>query len=124
MRLTLVITRGTEYGGAQFHVVYLAKYLREKGIDVNVIIGSIGPISDLLVSQKTSIVHMPTLIRKINLIKDLMTVIYLTRYFKQHQHDLVAAHSSKAGLLSAISCRLAGTPFIFTAHSPPSFDQP
>jgi len=119
MRLTLVITRGTEYGGAQFHVLYLAKYLRKKGIDVNVIVGSIGPISDLLLSQKISIVHIPTLVRKISLIKDLMTVIYLTRYFKRHQYDLVAAHSSKAGLLSAISCRLAGTPFIFTAHSWP-----
>ncbi len=47
--------------------------------------------------------------RKINLIKDLKSVISLASYFKKKQFDAIHSLAPKAGLISAISGKIVGT---------------
>lgn len=46
--------------------------------------------------------------RAINLIQDLKSLFVLTRYFLKYRPDLVHSTTPKAGLLSAVSSRIAG----------------
>ena len=119
MRVGLVITRGDEFGGAQLHVSYIAKYLTKKGYHVEVITGTTGVFTDYLHQQGISTTRVARLSRSVNFVNDLIAVWTLVQVFGRGHFNLVAAHSSKAGLVAALSARLTGTPVVFTAHSWP-----
>jgi glycosyltransferase involved in cell wall biosynthesis len=119
MRIGLVITRGDEFGGAQLHVSYIAKYLAQKGYRVDVITGTTGAFTDRLSQQGAKITKITSLSRSVNFFNDFAAVYSLTKLLAQTHFDLVSAHSSKAGFVAALSARLTNTPVIFTAHSWP-----
>lgn len=56
---------------------------------------------------KTEAIEMA---REISLLKDLVALFHLYRYFKREKPDIVHSITPKAGLLSMIAARLAGVP--------------
>ena len=79
--------------GFKFHVVcsgseYLEEYAKENGFDYRV---------------------LPVL-RSINLIQDLKTVIGICRYIKEKQIGIIVGHTPKGGLLSMIAGKIMGVP--------------
>lgn len=116
MRILMIITRGDELGGAQTHVHDLATYLTGAGHTVAVIAGSTGPLTGSLAATGIETFACPELIRNINPAKDLRAVSRITRIIHRFQPDVVAAHSSKAGLVGRLAARRADVPCVFTAH--------
>lgn len=119
MQVALVITRGDEFGGAQLHLSYIAQYLVNKGHHVEVIAGTTGVFTDHLRQKGITVSRLARLSRSVNLINDLLAIRALIKVLDRRGFDLIAAHSSKAGLVAALSARWTKTPIVFTAHSWP-----
>lgn len=116
MRVIEVITRGDDMGGAQLHVVQVAERLLADGHDVLVITGPPGVVTDRLDALGVPRVSIPQLRREIHPIRDASALLALRREILRFRPDLVACHSSKAGILGRLAARLAGVPAVFTAH--------
>jgi glycosyltransferase involved in cell wall biosynthesis len=54
--------------------------------------------------------------QQINILQDWQTLSFLKKTIRDFQPDIVTTHSSKAGLLGRIACKMTKTPCIFTAH--------
>jgi len=62
---------------------------------------------------------MPSLIKYINPIKDIMALYKLYRLFKNIKPQLVHTHLAKAGILGRLAARMSGVPYIIhTVHGP------
>ncbi|RGP45261.1 hypothetical protein BTW32_25760 [Bacillus thuringiensis] len=105
-----------EIGGAQVHVKHLSMHLKKLGHEVTLLSGSENPIFSEL--QQSGIVYrkVPHLIRDIHVLKDIKALMEIRRILKEVQPDLLAIHSSKAGLLGRLAGGSLGIPTIFTAH--------
>ncbi len=116
MRIVQVITIGHELYGAQKHVLDLSQALVAQGHEVLVIVGSQGRLSEELEKAGVPVKHLPSLQRAIRPITDWKCLSQLRRCFAQFKPDLVASHSTKAGILARIACYLDSIPNTFTAH--------
>ena len=114
--IAMVITRGDVIGGAQTHVAELTVGLIARGHRVTVFAGGKGAFSDRLADAGADIVDLPGLSREIAPLRDANTILRFGRMLKRHAPDLVACHSSKAGIVGRAAARLAGIPSVFTAH--------
>jgi len=105
-----------EMGGAQVHVKHLSMYLKKSGHEVTLLSGSETPIFSEL--QQSGVIYrkVPHLIRDIRVLKDIKALMEMRRILKEIQPDLLAVHSSKAGLLGRLAGWSLGIPTIFTAH--------
>ncbi|GAB6509963.1 glycosyltransferase family 4 protein [Bacillus cereus] len=103
-------------GGAQVHVKYLSMYLKKLGHEVTLLSGSENPIFSEL--QQSGVIYrkIPHLIRDIHVLKDIKALMEMRRILKEIQPDVLAVHSSKAGLLGRLAGWSLGIPTIFTAH--------
>lgn len=111
-----VITRLDDLGGAQMHVLHLAWALVERGWRVTVVGGRPGAFADLLDRRGIPWVSVPSLVQPISPWRDARAEAELSRLFQTLKPDLVAAHSSKAGILARLAARRLGIPVVFTAH--------
>lgn len=116
MNILYVITRGDTIGGAQVHVMDMARRVIADGNLATVAVGSYGPMFDELKASKVPVVRVPALQKAIHPINDLRAVVHLRDVIRQVRPDLVSCHSSKAGIIGRIAARLCSTPCIFTAH--------
>lgn len=116
MRVALVITRGDSIGGAQIHVRDIAAKLSEDGHDVCVFFGGVGDFQKLLESFQIPSKLIPSLVHPISPFNDVRAIIDLTYSLKQYKPDLIAAHSTKAGIVARIAGFLLRTPVLFTVH--------
>ena len=116
MRILLAITRADTIGGAQVHVRDLAIALQEKGHEVLVITGVSGSYNTALEQCGIESVSCSTLQQQLSLPKDLNALGFLVKTIGQFKPDLVATHSSKAGVLGRIASRLTKIPCVFTVH--------
>lgn len=116
MRILLVITQGSEIGGAQLHVRDLALRLAEEGHGVLLATGSAGPLTEALERYGIPHVICRRLQRSLHPWRDLRACWELRRVLTKFKPDLVSAHSSKAGIIARIVCRLSGVPCVFTVH--------
>ncbi|MGF1479782.1 MAG: glycosyltransferase family 4 protein [Cyanophyceae cyanobacterium] len=116
MKILFLITRADTVGGAQVHVRDLARYLCQAGHQVQVITGARGPYSDALSQHNVPNSPCPTLQKPIKPIQDWQTLNQLVAVMRHSQPDLVCTHSSKAGIIGRIACRVTNTPCVFTAH--------
>lgn len=84
------------------------RYLN-KFYDVTAISGSGDDLNEVREREgvKTEAIEMA---REISLLKDLVALFQLYRYFKREKPDIVHSITPKAGLLSMIAARLAGVP--------------
>ncbi len=118
MHVVHVITKG-DVGGAQTHVAELVAVQIGVGLDVTVIAGSDGPelqrcrdagAAARVVSALGAARTRPWERRAL---RDLRAAI------DAEQPDIVHAHSSNAGLLARVACRLSGHVCVYTAHGWP-----
>ena len=116
MRLIFLVTRADTIAGAQVHTRELAKMLCDRGHDILVVTGASGPFSEALQQLEIPTLACVALQREINPLKDWQALVELRRIIRQFQPDVVTAHSSKAGILGRIACKLNSVPCIFTAH--------
>ncbi|PER45198.1 hypothetical protein COL26_20335 [Bacillus thuringiensis] len=116
LKIVQFITKMDEMGGAQVHVKHLSMYLKKSGHEVTLLSGSETPIFSEL--QQSGVIYrkVPHLIRDIRVLKDIKALMEMRRILKEIQPDLLAVHSSKAGLLGRLAGWSLGIPTIFTAH--------
>ena len=117
MKIIYLITKWREHGGAQNHVALLAELIQTAGHEVLVVSGPGGNPGDLPMLDSIRSRVIETIGRDINLVKDSLALLSLIRLLKNEKPDLVSGHSSKAGLLGAIACKVVGVPYVYTAHS-------
>ncbi|MHB9143921.1 MAG: glycosyltransferase family 4 protein [Symbiobacteriia bacterium] len=115
VRILQVVT-GSDWGGAQQHVLWLAQGLRERGIAVSVACQPGGYLVDRLKQAGIAVWVLPDMARRISPLQDWRTYLDLRRVLGEGQYDLVHAHSSKAGALARLAAAAAGIPAVFTAH--------
>ncbi|RFU64880.1 glycosyltransferase family 4 protein [Peribacillus glennii] len=116
MRIVQLITRMDTIGGAQIHVSDLAVSLKKSGHEVYVMTGGSICVIDFLKVEEIPVIYNKNIIREINLIKDVKALKETIRILKEISPDLVAAHTSKAGIIGRIASWSLGIPCIYTPH--------
>ena len=118
-KVALVITR-LDRGGSAELTMQLAAGLSESGYNVLLISGkTIEPFWDPLKFARDhhfTIKYISVLIRPLNLVKDILTLIHLINIFRQFKPNILHTNSSKAGLLGRLAGRHCKIEKIY--HSP------
>lgn len=116
MRIVQIITRMDEVGGAQVHVRDIASELKKAGHDIYIITGAKENIHDAIEQNEIQLINSKNLIRNLNIISDIKAVIEIRKLLKKIGPDIIATHSSKAGIVGRIAGWSLRIPTIFTAH--------
>lgn len=116
MKVAQIITRSDDIGGAQIHVRDLSLELLKRGIEVHVLAGGSGVFADELQKAGIPVQSVRHLIRPVRPIQDWRAFWELRSLLRALRPDLVATHSSKAGLLGRLAAASLGIPAVFTAH--------
>lgn len=115
-KILFVITK-SNWGGAQRYVYELATGLPQDKFEIIVALGGQGILAYKLSDTNVRIIHLQSLDRDVNPLRDFMAFRDLLRIIKKEQPDVVHLNSSKVGALGALASRIAGVPrIIFTAH--------
>jgi glycosyltransferase involved in cell wall biosynthesis len=125
MRVTHVITR-LVIGGAQENTVATVLGLRSKpGIEPHLISGpTTGPEGSLVsafADWPDLLTIVPTLVRPVHPLKDLLAWRQLTRLIRHLGPRIIHTHSGKAGVLGRLAAKRAGVPIIIHHIHGPSF---
>jgi glycosyltransferase involved in cell wall biosynthesis len=115
VNITYIVTRA-DIGGVQIHLRDLTAALQAQGHSITVITGGNGPFVDSLRAQKTPTIIAQHLTVPIRPVQDIRALHELRAALKALRPDLVAAHSSKAGILGRLAARSLGIPAVLTAH--------
>jgi glycosyltransferase involved in cell wall biosynthesis len=116
MKIILIITRADTVAGAQVHVKDLAYFMQQNGHEVLVITGEKGPFNELMAKFSINSIAYEKFKQSINPLLDWQTMLFLVKTIRQFQPDIVATHSSKAGILGRLASKIANVPCVFTAH--------
>ncbi|WP_203248020.1 glycosyltransferase family 4 protein [Sporosarcina beigongshangi] len=111
MKIVQVITRMDTIGGAQLHVRDLSIALMEKGHSVYVVTGG-----NVTLYKELDTIHCHSLIRNLHVFADIKAFVEVRRVIKNIQPDVIATHSSKAGVIGRLAGWSLRIPTIFTAH--------
>jgi glycosyltransferase involved in cell wall biosynthesis len=114
--IAYVVTRADPLGGVQVHIRDLTAALQAQGHSATVITSGSGPFLDQLRAQNTPVILLRHLTLPINPVRDLRALLEIRAALRELRPDLVAAHSSKAGILSRIAGASVGIPVVLTAH--------
>lgn len=109
------------YGGASLGTLHLVENLNPQHFEGTVICGiqsdDEGGLLQNNKDRKFSIIRIPEMVREINPIKDLVTLLKLVTYIKRNQYHIVHTHGSKAGVIGRLAAALCRTPVILhTVH--------
>ena len=116
MRIVYVVTRADPIGGVQIHLRDLTGALQAQGHSPTVITGGGGPFVDELQAQGTPTIISRHLTLPIRPIRDLLALSEIRALLTELNPDLVAVHSSKAGILGRLASKSLGLPVLLTAH--------
>jgi glycosyltransferase involved in cell wall biosynthesis len=116
MKIVYIVTRANPIGGVQIHIRDLSKALQLRGHHATVVTGGTGPLVEQLAAQGTPTVILKHLILPINPVRDFLALREIRAALKRLRPDLVAVHSSKAGVLGRLAARSLGFPVLLTAH--------
>jgi len=116
MKIIQIITLGHEYYGAQSHVLELSDALQKLGHEVLILVGTTGALTKKFEERKLRYQHIPTLVHPISPWQDIRAIRDCRQAIKNFQADIVATHSSKAGIVGRLAAWLCRTPSTFTAH--------
>jgi glycosyltransferase involved in cell wall biosynthesis len=111
-------------GGATETVVALSYGLKEKGYDVDIVTGppleSEGDMFSTASKLGLDVIIIPTMVRNIHPIKDLITFFSLVRLIRKGSYRIVHTNSSKAGVLGRWAAWVSNIPIIIhTIHGLP-----
>ncbi len=125
MRVTHVITR-LIIGGAQENTAATVLGLRKKpGVEVSLIAGPTsgpeGSLESAFQNDSQLLTILPSLVRPIHPILDIIALTRLTDIFRRTHPDIVHTHSGKAGILGRLAARRAMVPVIVHTIHGPSF---
>jgi glycosyltransferase involved in cell wall biosynthesis len=116
MKIAYLITLADPIGGAQVHVRDLAAAVKARGHSPTVITSGSGPFVEQLRAEKIPTLVLRHLAGPINPIRDVRALTEVHAVLTELRPDLVAAHSSKAGILARLAGRSLRIPVVFTAH--------
>jgi glycosyltransferase involved in cell wall biosynthesis len=116
MNILFIITRADAIGGAQVHVKDLAVSLQEDQHKVLILTGESGIYNEHLKQAGIESIACDSLKRSVNPIMDGKSLRYILYIIEQFKPDLIAAHSSKTGILARLASQLTQVPCVFTAH--------
>jgi glycosyltransferase involved in cell wall biosynthesis len=112
MRVVRVIAR-LNVGGPARQVVVLDQQLRRLGCETLLVYGapggSEGTLDDLATARGVPTLAMPTLGRRISVVRDTITWLRLVRVLFSTQPDVVHTHTAKAGTLGRIAAAVYNT---------------
>ncbi len=111
LRVCHIITK-LELGGAQQNTLYTVGHLPRDQYDPTLVTGVGGMLDDEARTLTFPIYFVPSLIRSIHPLKDVLATIALYQKLREIQPHIVHTHSSKAGILGRIAAYLAGVPII------------
>jgi glycosyltransferase involved in cell wall biosynthesis len=100
----------------QIHLRDLTRALQNHGHSPTVATGGSGPFVDQLRAQGTPTIILRHLTHPISPYRDLLAYREIRRVLQESRPDLVAVHSSKAGVLGRLAAKSLGLPVLFTAH--------
>lgn len=116
VKIAYLVTRADPIGGAQIHVRDLAAAMQARGHAPTVITSGRGPFVDELQAQGTPAIVLQHLCAPIAPLKDLRALGEIRSVLTDLRPDLLATHSSKAGILGRLAGRSLKIPAVFTAH--------
>jgi glycosyltransferase involved in cell wall biosynthesis len=116
MNILFIITRADAIGGAQVHVKDLAVSLQEDQHKVLILTGESGIYNEDLKQAGIESIACDSLKRSVNPLLDGKSLRYILFIIEQFKPDLIAAHSSKAGILGRLAAGISKVPCVFTAH--------
>lgn len=116
MNILFAIARADAIGGAQVHVKDLAVALQEDKHKVLVLTGQHGIYNEDLKQAGIESISCAYLQKQINPLADGRSLRYILNIIDLFKPDLIAAHSSKSGVLARLAGKMANVPCVFTAH--------
>lgn len=116
MKIVQLITRMDAIGGAQIHVRDLCLGLKKSGHSVQIITGGTENFHKELERYGIKIDHCQPLMRELRIVADIQAFFEVRRIIKRIQPDLIATHSSKAGIIGRVIGWTLRIPTLFTAH--------
>ncbi len=116
MNIALLVTRADPVGGAQIHVRDLATAARAHGHSPTVITSGSGPFLQDLQNQQIPVVVLKHLSAPISPVRDLRALREIQTTLQSLRPDVLATHSSKAGILGRVVAHRLQIPAVFTAH--------
>lgn len=121
--LRIITNSEAEPGGAANHVYQLSSRLNSV-FETMVVCGTGRRLVRRLKKARVPVLTLPLMKRSPSPLLDIACACELRRIIKEGKFDIVAAHSTKAGLLGRLAAAIAGVPLvIFTAHGF-SFNEP
>lgn len=116
MKIAYIVTTAHPIGGAQIHIRDLVISLAAQGHECTVMTGGAGLFVDMLRAAHVPTRQLTDLVVPIRPIRDVRALREIRAGVRQCAPDLIAAHSSKAGILARIAGRSLGIPVVLTAH--------
>jgi glycosyltransferase involved in cell wall biosynthesis len=116
LRIVYIITKASPIGGAQIHVRDLAAAVAAQGHAPTVITSGSGSFIEDLRTLGIPVIVLRHLTTPIRPLDDLRALREVHAAVEGLQPDLIAAHSSKAGILARLAARRLGVPVVFTVH--------
>ena len=116
MNILFIITRADAIGGTQVHVKDLAVALQKDRHKVLVLTGQQGIYNEDLSQAGIESISCQYLYKQIDPFSDGKSLRYILHVIDLFKPDLIAAHSSKSGVLGRLAGKVAKIPCIFTAH--------
>jgi glycosyltransferase involved in cell wall biosynthesis len=116
VRIAYLITRADPIGGAQIHVRDLALAARDHGHDPAIITSGRGPLIDGFRQAGVPVFVLRHLTAPIRPWRDVRALGEVRSALTEVKPDLIAAHSSKAGILGRMAGRFLRIPVVFTVH--------
>jgi glycosyltransferase involved in cell wall biosynthesis len=116
VRIAYLVTRADPIGGAQIHVRDLALAARDHGHQSAIITSGRGPLIDGFRQAGVPVFVLRHLTAPIRPWSDIRALGEVRTALTELKPDLIAAHSSKAGILGRLAGRVLRIPVVFTVH--------
>ena len=118
MRIAHVITK-LDVGGAQTHVVELARGQAADGYQVDIVAGVSGPAATRAEAAGVGVLIVPELGDSHGRLSQRKALVGVTNALASMRPDVVHGHSSHAGLAARLAARRLHVPSVYTAHGWP-----
>lgn len=117
MKIAQLITHMHELGGAQMHIYDLSKRLTADGHEVVLLASGECVLTKELRAGGVDIQKLKWMGVSMKPYQDFRAFFEIRKKLKTINPDLIAIHSSKAGILGRLAAKSLNIPVIFTAHS-------